>query len=494
MATVKVEMDVYPIAFFLPTTAAHVQAAVRCGVAAKIRLIPNSGGHAYDSISTGNNSTLIVDFHEMQKVEVIGTGKYAIAQLQPGALLGPATAQLWKLAKVGIPVGNCLTVGLGGHAIGGGIGLFSFVYGLLIDNVLEYEMVDAKGNIVYTSETENPDLFWALRGVGGGYIGIITRFRIRTFQADMIRLSLVRMVYPVKDFVKVVSATQDWMAWTRDNEPLVGTMALAFNDNWNVSDSVTPGGSEPGIIVASFHIYDPDRNPTSNATFLRKISEMFPPGGKKIVMFPPYLAMHYATGYAPVVLPPSMPAPDAPGSLQQAGEGGFVFPPDDYIVNLFMKFTKQMAIVRYFKARSQFVKRKLTMEELERLGEIMLRIPNNRAGLLINTEHGAIQKVAADKTAYVHRKVGANFRIHVTGTTRDGNIPEAVEWMEEFWAAMKSFDGGETYQNFPDLDVKDYLKRYYGSNLDKLVSTKKRWDPTNYFVNQQSLPLKIIKK
>ena len=83
------------------------------------------------------------------------------------------------LAIVG---GNCPTVGLaGGFTLGGGIGLLSSKYGLASDQVLSADVVTASGELVTASSTENQDLFWALRGDGGGTFGVVTSMMIKTF-------------------------------------------------------------------------------------------------------------------------------------------------------------------------------------------------------------------------------------------------------------------------------------------------------------------------
>lgn len=154
----------------------------------------------------------------MQKVELIGK---SVAKVQPGALVGPINAKLWTLGKVAVPMGNCQTVGIGGHAIGGGAGYFSAPYGLTIDSLLEVEIVAANGSVFVASNEQNRDLFWAMRGSGPGYIGIATGFKLKTFNAENLKISWFKANYTGQEFVKVYTAFQKWMDWTERNEPLV---------------------------------------------------------------------------------------------------------------------------------------------------------------------------------------------------------------------------------------------------------------------------------
>ncbi|KAF8945066.1 hypothetical protein BGZ52_010050, partial [Haplosporangium bisporale] len=96
-----------------------------------------------------------------------------------------------------INAGTCPTVGIGGHALGGGFGLLARKYGLLIDRIVEMELVNANGDLIRVSANQNPDLFYALRGAGGGSYGVVTSFT----------------VIPIKPADKVTSYTCDWKIW-----------------------------------------------------------------------------------------------------------------------------------------------------------------------------------------------------------------------------------------------------------------------------------------
>lgn len=159
----------FPIAIITPTESGDVQAAVRCGVETNIPLIPISGGHSYIGLSYGSNDTIVIDFLYMNGISV--NRKKKTATVESGALMSQLYSTLWKNGRLGAVAGICATVAMGGLTLGGGIGYFSSLYGLVIDNLLEMNMVDARGNAVVVSPKHNVDLWWALRGVGPGYIG-----------------------------------------------------------------------------------------------------------------------------------------------------------------------------------------------------------------------------------------------------------------------------------------------------------------------------------
>lgn len=73
---------------------------------------------------------------------------------------------------------------------------------------------------------------------------------------------------------------------------------------------------------------------------------------------------------------------------------------------------------------------------------------------------GAVWKKSWNETSYVHRDSLIDVSVHVVATEGEGDVTEA--WLREFWAEMQVLDGGETYQNYPDLELTDFLRRHYG--------------------------------
>lgn len=90
---------------------------------------------------------------------------------------------MYDQLKPNIPIGGtCKGVGVIGYTLGGGVSLLTRSYGLMIDHVLEFTMVTADGEVKIVNETTDPDLFWALKGGGGGNFGIITSMKVRTIR------------------------------------------------------------------------------------------------------------------------------------------------------------------------------------------------------------------------------------------------------------------------------------------------------------------------
>lgn len=218
---------VYPIAIFVPSSVSDVQSAVKCGFKSNIQLVPNSGAHSYAGLSSGTNSSIIIDFRHMTAIEI--NEKEQSVTVGPGALVGHLHSKLWKNGEWGTVLGLCMTVALGGHSIGGGVGYFSSLYGLVIDNILEITLVDARGNAVTANPTHNTDLWWAMRGVGPGYIGILTSVKLKIFKAKHLTLTFTRIRYQVKDFQNVIGNYTLWLDWVKQNEPSIMSIIYVVN-------------------------------------------------------------------------------------------------------------------------------------------------------------------------------------------------------------------------------------------------------------------------
>jgi hypothetical protein len=161
-----------PALIVRPLTTKDIQAALQFAITNSLVLSVRSGGHSVAGFST-NSGGIVIDLSAFNTIELLDEGKHLV-RVGAGAKWVDAATTLQKY-NLALSSGDTKSVGVGGLTVGGGIGWMVRKYGLTIDSVVGVEIVTADGQVLQANETENPDLFWAVRG-GGGNFGIVTHF------------------------------------------------------------------------------------------------------------------------------------------------------------------------------------------------------------------------------------------------------------------------------------------------------------------------------
>jgi FAD/FMN-containing dehydrogenase len=167
-------VDRRPAVIVRPTSSDEVATAVRFGRDQGLEIAVRSGGHSHAGLR-GADSGLVIDMSAMRGVEVDPEARTARAN--GGALLGELDVAAQAHGLV-CPIGVIGHTGVAGLTLGGGIGRLQRQFGLTIDNLAAVELVTADGRLIRASETEEPELFWGMRGAGWNY-GIATAFEFR---------------------------------------------------------------------------------------------------------------------------------------------------------------------------------------------------------------------------------------------------------------------------------------------------------------------------
>jgi FAD/FMN-containing dehydrogenase len=210
-----------PAAIVTPTSPADVQKAMAFAAAHNLKVAPRSGGHSYIGGSTANGA-MVLDLRQLP-----GDINYDASTGQ--VTVTPATSlyamhQTLAGAGRGIPTGTCPSVGASGHALGGGLGAQSRHAGLLADQLMSASVVVPGGQAVIASAANNPDLFWALRGGGGGNFGVTTSLTFATFPTQDV--DVVNLNFPPQSFAQVLVGWQNWLR-------------TADRNSWALADSTT---------------------------------------------------------------------------------------------------------------------------------------------------------------------------------------------------------------------------------------------------------------
>ncbi|WP_367129944.1 FAD-binding protein [Saccharothrix sp. HUAS TT1] len=179
-----------------------LEEARRSGIAVAAR----GGGHSYAAYSTPHEG-LVVDLAPMAGVEVRPDGTAVVGA---GARLGDVYAALAAAGRC-LPLGNCPSVGIAGFTLGGGLGWLQRTYGLACDWLRSARVVTVDGRVVTASAECEPELFWALRGGGGGNFGVVTSFEFATAPVPA-ALTVFRVRYPAGSAADVLGAWQPWSA------------------------------------------------------------------------------------------------------------------------------------------------------------------------------------------------------------------------------------------------------------------------------------------
>jgi FAD/FMN-containing dehydrogenase len=231
------EPSVYAVA---AKTTQDVVAAVNFARANNLRLVVKGGGHSYQGTSNAADSLLVWTRH-MNAVTLhdafVGAGCAGNAEpqpavsIEPGAIWGHVYNQVMTQAGRYVQGGGCMTVGVVGLVLGGGFGSCSKAFGQAGASLLEAEVVTADGDVKIANACANPDLFWALKGGGGGF-GIVTRVTLRT--------------HMLPEFVGGVFATikaSSDAAYRRLIAKIMEFYAQAlFNPHWGEQLAFNPGG------------------------------------------------------------------------------------------------------------------------------------------------------------------------------------------------------------------------------------------------------------
>ena len=399
-----------------------------------------SGGHSYGGWS--GTPGLIVDVTPMNSF-LLGLGGQSVTV---GA--GTHLIDLYhKLAGHGlaVPGGSCPTVGVAGLTLGGGVGVVGRAFGLSCDNLLAMQIVTADGSVLDIDPSHHADLFWACRGGGGGNFGVATSFTFRTHPVSS--LMLFFLSWPWSQAERVIAGWQSWAP-------------LAPDALWsNVHLSAAPGGSTPGIQVGGAYL-----------------------GG--IGALTALLDKLYAAVGSSPVSPSVQEYAYLPAMLFLAGCTGTV---DQCHLPWQAPGGQLMRQPSY--AKSDFFTAKLPGKGIRALlagVEALTGVAGagtGAGGVAFDAFGGALNRVAPDATAFVHRDALflAQYSTEWGAGATSGQVASQHRWLRKFYASMRPFASGQCYQNYADPDLASWQQAYYGANYPRLAHVKGLYDPGQLF-------------
>ena len=439
--------SVRPAAIAYCTSPADIQACLAFARRFGLPLAPRAGGHSYAGYST--TTGLVLDVSHMSTVTVHTDS--GTATVGAGARLIDVYATLAQYG-LALPAGSCPTVGIAGLTLGGGIGVLGRKFGLTCDNLLAAQVVLADGRILTCDGNQEPDLFWALRGGGGGNFGVVTSFTFQTYRVAS--LSLFTLDWPWSSAANVVNAWQNWAPQAPD-------------ELWSNCLLLTTGEKGSNPIIRVNGVYTGDVSPL-NSLLQQLISRVGIAPLSRYVSSAGLLdtMMVEAGCYGKTVSECHLPSQNPQGQLGR----------------------------ETFSARSDYFNTPLPRRAIDLLvGAIANRQASSTPGggsVILDASGGAINRVAADATAFVHRDGLFSAQYYAGWNT---NAPDSVvnaneSWIAQTWLAMRQYASGGAYQNYIDPNLADWKQAYYGANLPRLQHVKSMYDPNDLFHFDQSIP------
>ena len=381
-----------------------------------------SGGHCFEGFS--ESESVVIDTRLMNAVE-IDASKETIST-GPGASLG----SLYKAASArgyALPAGSCPTVGVAGHALGGGSGYLSRQCGFLCDGLQSIECIDATGRLVVADAAQNTDLFWASRGGGGGCFGIVTRFHFQLFPFRKVLVFTVEWSLPTDQALTIVKAWQDWAP--QAPEAICSTLTIARDPQGRIwlECAGQSLGSEDQL-----------RGEMRGLLKLKRAQ----------------------TG--PII---------KPMSFLQA-------------VNHFSEGWSYESI--YAKCKSDILLTPLCDEGIAVLFERIQHLPKDEFTVVMYAYGGAIAGMPSSATAFPYRNALGCIQYALSWYKPEQTDTRLLQ-MRRIHDSMRPYVSGGAYVNYCDTELQNWREAYWGPNLSRLEGIKSRLDPDNLFRHAQSI-------
>jgi len=201
----NLDINKFPLAIVYCLYPTDVSNAIKWCRRNHVELRIRTRGHNYEGYST-DNDVLVIDISCMKKIS-IDTNR-DIVKIQAGSTLSNIYSKL-AAHGYGFYGGTCPTVGISGLVLGGGIGLSCRNFGIVSDNLLELQIVNADGDLLTANSHINSALFWACRGAGGGNFGIVISYTFKVYKVNKITLIQLRWNEISRD--KFLELWQCWL-------------------------------------------------------------------------------------------------------------------------------------------------------------------------------------------------------------------------------------------------------------------------------------------
>jgi FAD/FMN-containing dehydrogenase len=412
------------------TGTADVIAAVKCARDNEQDVAVKGGGHSNAGHSMIDGG-LVIDCSPMKGIRVDPASRTATAQ--PGVLWGELDRETQAFG-LGVTGGEVSDTGIAGLTLGGGIGWLKRMYGLTCDNLLSVDLVTADGEFVRASESENPELYWGVRG-GGGNFGIVTQFEYRLHPVSPLLAGFI--LHPLDQAADVLRFTREFNGEAPDEVTVTSAIITAPPAPF-VPDALH---NQPVLAVVPCYV-----GPIEDAErALRPLREYGPPAAD-LVEPTPYVALQR-------IIDEAYP----PGRML-------------YVKSEWLSGLEDGAIDKAVEGAEQF--------------------DSPLSQILFHQMGGAVARVPGDATAFDGRDAEYMMTVVSIWESAEEDPEPHHTWARELWQQMKPWSTGGAYVNHMTDEGDERVHAAYGhGKYERLLALKNRYDPTNFFrLNQNIKP------
>ncbi|RWR87734.1 FAD linked oxidase [Cinnamomum micranthum f. kanehirae] len=453
-----------PIAIVLPETKEQLGSAISCcGQHGPLVIRIRSGGHSYEGLSSIADETpfVIIDMMNLNRVDIDMNS--LTAWVEAGATLGETYHAIAMCSDLhGFSAGSCPTVGSGGHISGGGFGLLSRKYGLAADNVVDAVLVDSNGRFL-DRKLMGEDVFWAIRGGGGGVWGAVYAWKIKLLPVPKIVTAFI--VSRPGGRPHVANLVHKWQL-----------VAPILEDEFYLSVSVgafLPETKTIGISATFNGLYLGPKT-----SMLSTLNQVFP-------------ELHMLEGECH-----EMSWIESVVYFSGLEKGRSIDALTDRVLHN----------KGYFKGKSDYIRDPIPLHGIESLINILDIEP--KGYVIFDPYGGMMNRIETNALPFPHRDgnlYGIQYLV-AWNEEDDGRSSEYIDWLRCFYYHMRPFASKcprAAYVNYLDLDLgvwngstkhnavetaRAWGEKYFLRNYDRLVLAKTLIDPKDIFNNPQSIP------
>jgi FAD/FMN-containing dehydrogenase len=404
--------------------AEDVVAAVNFARDNELPLAVRGGGHGVAGHAVCDGG-LVIDLSELKGIDVDPEGRRVRAE--GGCTLGDLDHETQRHG-LATPLGVVSRTGIAGLTLSGGMGWLRRKHGLSCDNLEAAQVVTADGRLLTASESENSDLFWAIRG-GGGNFGVVTSFEYRLHPVGP-EVFVCFVLYPADRAREVLRFCERYLSEAPEEAAPLGILGRVPEAEEFPQDS----HGEPYVALLAPY---PGDDSTEGEQALRPLREIADPIAD---------------------LSGAMPYTEAQALLDEDYPDGWRY---------------------YWKSVNL---PELSDEVIERLVGHAASAPSPHSTIDVWYQGGVMARTGEEETAFANR--GAPYLLGIEGNwEEESGSDENVAWVRDTFADLRSFSGGGVYLNFPGFleEGEELLHEGYGTNYGRLVEVKASYDPTNLF-------------